>query len=158
MQFGVQDAVTLLVETKLKDESGRTLWIANHAIHYSFIAPLYAREEGLCLSADPRESYSPMPSGNELMVYQAAGLIPKHLPEPRLQTSDWIFGFLLWWVFIGVTAYELIKRKIKKKFGREKSVATPAVEPVGEPKTEPQSQEAVPKDEEYDDDYDEEEE
>lgn len=115
VRFGKQDSVYKLVETHLQDEQGRPLWIADHVTSYYVFAGVYARDDGLVLTANTDEGYFPFPTAEEVKQYQSAGLFPAELPKHGLGFFDIFLGFSLWWLLLVVVVWTVISTKIEAK-------------------------------------------
>ena len=58
----------------------------------------------LAVSGDSRKFYR-LPDGEKLAALQAAGYLPRPLPEWELDTGDQIFGYSLWLFLSGLAVY-----------------------------------------------------
>lgn len=122
VRFGKQDNVYKLVETHLKDEQGRPLWVADHVTSYYVFAGVYARDDGLVLTANTDEGYFPFPTADAVKQYQSEGLFPAELPKHGLGFFDIFLGFSLWWLLLVVVAWTVISKKIEARKEAQKPV------------------------------------
>lgn len=122
MMFGKGEVIHCIADVGLTGANGEALCLGFKLSRYSFVAPVYLRDDGYVLRLkDAKESYYPMPVGEELAGMQADGLIPAPLPPYSVPLYEWAFGFLLWIVIGGLLAWE----GVKWMFRRDPIIAEP---------------------------------
>jgi hypothetical protein len=71
---------------------------------YNLFAPVYTTDEKVLCNVESN-AYWPVPKGEELRNLQAAGLMPKPVPDYKRPIFDYLMGYLLWVVLAGVGAF-----------------------------------------------------
>ena len=112
-RIGTDETLHAYAKTGLTNQN-KPISLCYKASTYNFIAPVYTTDEKvLCREADKK--YWPMPTGEKLKKYQAAGLMPNPIPDYTRSFWDYVFGYLLWIILAGIALFTIVSSMFKKK-------------------------------------------
>jgi hypothetical protein len=101
--FGSKETIRVIMVTSIKGENGVPINLGRRLVLKAFLLPYNIEDGGFVLvAADDPKKFLPMPTGARLATLQANGFLPKPLPPFRLKMSDYIAGYVLWWVLLAV--------------------------------------------------------
>ncbi|MDR3213274.1 MAG: hypothetical protein LBT71_05060 [Azoarcus sp.] len=119
VKFGSDFDITFLVDTGLKaNAEGKNVTLKlghKKSLEYLF-APYTIKDDGLVLyyQESPKSYYIlDMPEGEELQQLQKEGLLPDPLPITEMTVQDYLFGYLLEIIILGLVVYGIWK-KVKR--------------------------------------------
>ncbi len=121
--FGAKETVRIVAVTGIPAENGVNYNLGRKLTLKAFLLP-YAVEDGgyVLVAADDPKKFFPMPAGPKLATLQANGFLPNPLPPVKLKLSDYLVGYLLWWLLFVVFVLPPLVRKLlakKDEFGQD---------------------------------------
>ena len=98
---------------KIPVEDGNTnCYLGFKTSGYYFIAGLYLKNDGYVLIEQANQNtYFPL-TENDIAYYQKQKILPTPLPTYKVPIVEYLLGFSLWIIVIGVFLYAIIKRTL----------------------------------------------
>lgn len=101
--FGTDERLYAYAKTGMTHEN-KPVALCYKTSTYNLFAPIYTTDEKVLCHVESK-LYWPLPTGEKLAKLQAAGLMPKPLPEYERPVFDYLMGYILWIVFAGIGAF-----------------------------------------------------
>lgn len=116
VQVGVREELRVLKYLDIKGPLGQRLALGHRVGVYKFLLGLHIKDFGpviIPIGDDNRRNYYPI-SAEQIEAYQKEGILPTPLPTLNLSRSDYLFGYLAWFVAIFLFVYHQIEQKVTK--------------------------------------------
>lgn len=121
LHFGPDESLHVIAETRLLDGS-KPLSLCYKTYTYFVLAGVYTTDEYVLCEGGTSKRYAPLPRGDELAKLQQQGLLPSPLPAYTRPTLDYVFGYSLWLLIVGVAAWTYFETR-RSKVGAPKKLA-----------------------------------
>ena len=121
LRFGMQEDIHFLQDVRLKGPRGQPLSLNYITRTRYFLAPIYVTAGGYALAIKgDRERYWNLPTGAELARLQQSGALPNPLPPYRLTVGNYVMGYFLWVMLIGlglaVAIYSFLRQQVQDAY------------------------------------------
>jgi hypothetical protein len=115
MAFGRDEHIRFIQDVKVTGPGNEPLFLGYLVATQFFVAGVYFHDGGYVLGVkDDRKKYYPMPTGDDLKGLQRRGLLPDPLPPFSPSIIDYLFGYSLWIILVGVALWYGIKWMVKR--------------------------------------------
>ena len=97
-KFGDQENLHCISDVTLTGENGEALCLGYKTTTHWILLGASVSDDGYVLKLkDVDDKYYPLPAPSDLSSYQSQGLLPATLPPYKIETSELVLGYSLWW-------------------------------------------------------------
>lgn len=122
LTFGKQETIRVVEDVPLQGPNGEDLVLSYKTSTYFAGAGIYVSDDGYVLAVRGENgSYFPMPSGDRLQALQTAGSLPSPLPAYSLPVMDYVLGYSLWLILLGMGLYLALSGRNRTAPGARRS-------------------------------------
>lgn len=117
MLFGWDNTLYEIADVSLTGAEGEDLVLVHEVKKYFFIAGVWVKDAGYALAIKDKleEDFYDFPAAEEVVAYQAEGLLPNPLPSYKIPFIEYIFGYSLWLILGAIGIYYGIKFLILRR-------------------------------------------
>src|SRR5262249_28506702 len=106
-QFGAEDRITKIVDLTVRSPKDEALYLGYKLKVYSVFAPVYFTNDGYVIGfADDNTRYISL-TAERIATLQQQGQLPTPLPPYTLTWGDYVYGYLLWVILLGLCVIAL---------------------------------------------------
>lgn len=116
LRFGPHEKIHHINDIALTGSDGEELYLGRLVYTYFVGAGAYMRDDGFVIGIkNKKDAFYPMPTGEELSDLQAEGLLPSSLPDFEFTLVDYLLGYSLYILIIGLALFHGIKYLFQRK-------------------------------------------
>ena len=114
--FGDEDHLRFVADIKMPGPQGQHMELSRRVTYKSFLLPYRVVDNGFVITEKGKhDKYYPMPAEILVAAAQSQGLMPKPLPEWHFSLLDYVIGYILWIMILGIVLGGIVQRAWHKK-------------------------------------------
>jgi hypothetical protein len=116
LRFGEDHRVSRIMDIDLEGPEGEDLYLGHLIKTQFFLLGVYVEDSGYAFGiVGENEGYYPFPDEKLIKKLQVEGALPDPLPAYKLELLDYLFGYSLWLLLLGVGIWFGVKSMFSRK-------------------------------------------